>query len=108
MDLQPGKSLIGHPVNVVFIGSCTNSRIGDLRLAAEIMKGKQVAPNVRVMVVPGSHQVKKQAEAEGLDRSFKGGGRGVARGRLFSMCIAMNGDELKPGEYSRFNKQSQF
>lgn len=99
MDLQPGKSLLGHPVNVVFIGSCTNSRIGDLRLAANIMRGKHVAPNVRVMVVPGSQQVKRQAEQEGLDTIFKQAGA-EWREAGCSMCIAMNGDELHPGEYS--------
>lgn len=99
MDLQPGKSLIGHPVNVVFIGSCTNSRIGDLRLAANIMKGKRVADNVRVMVVPGSQQVKRQAEQEGLDVIFREAGA-EWREAGCSMCIAMNGDELAAGEYS--------
>ncbi len=99
MDLQPGKSLLGHPVNVVFIGSCTNSRIGDLRLAAKMMKGRRVAPNVRVMVVPGSQQVKRQAEQEGLDRIFKEAGA-EWREAGCSMCIAMNGDQLNPGEYA--------
>ncbi len=99
MDLQPGKSLIGHPVNVVFIGSCTNSRIGDLRLAANVMKGKRVAENVRVMVVPGSQQVKRQAEQEGLDKIFREAGA-EWREAGCSMCIAMNGDQLAPGEYS--------
>ncbi len=99
MDLQPGRSLIGHPVNVVFIGSCTNSRIGDLRLAANVMKGKRVAPNVRVMVVPGSQQVKRQAEQEGLDKIFREAGA-EWREAGCSMCIAMNGDQLAPGEYS--------
>jgi 3-isopropylmalate/(R)-2-methylmalate dehydratase large subunit len=98
MDLQPGKSLIGHPINVVFIGSCTNSRIGDLRLAANIMKGKRVAENVRVMVVPGSQQVKRQAEQEGLDQIFKQAGA-EWREAGCSACISMNGDEVPPGEY---------
>lgn len=98
MDLTPGKSLLGHPVNVVFIGSCTNSRITDLRLAAQVMKGKHVAPHVRVMVVPGSHQVKRQAEAEGLDRVFKEAGA-EWREAGCSLCIAMNGDAVTAGEY---------
>lgn len=98
MNLPPGRSLLGHPVNVVFIGSCTNSRITDLRLAAEVMKGKRVAPNVRVMVVPGSHQVKRQAEAEGLDRVFKDAGA-EWREAGCSLCIAMNGDAVTAGEY---------
>jgi len=99
MDLEPGKPLLGHPVNVVFIGSCTNSRISDLRSAARIMKGRTVHPGVRVMVVPGSHQVKEQAQAEGLDQIFRDAGA-EWREAGCSMCIAMNGDQLQPGEYS--------
>jgi 3-isopropylmalate/(R)-2-methylmalate dehydratase large subunit len=99
MDLPSGKPLLGHPVNVVFIGSCTNSRISDLRAAAGILKGRKVSAGVRVMVVPGSHIVKKQAQAEGLDRIFKEAGA-EWREPGCSMCIAMNGDQLKPGEYS--------
>jgi 3-isopropylmalate/(R)-2-methylmalate dehydratase large subunit len=99
MDLAAGKPLLGHPVNVVFIGSCTNSRISDLRAAAEILKGRKVNPKVRVMVVPGSQGVKQQAQAEGLDRIFKEAGA-EWREAGCSMCIAMNGDELRPGEYS--------
>lgn len=98
MDLEPGKPLIGHPVNVVFIGSCTNSRIGDLRLAAKIMQGRRVADSVRVMVVPGSQQVKRQAEQEGLDKIFKEAGA-EWREAGCSMCIAMNSDQLDPGQY---------
>jgi 3-isopropylmalate/(R)-2-methylmalate dehydratase large subunit len=99
MDLPSGRPLLGHPVNVVFIGSCTNSRISDLRAAAEIFKGRKVSPNVRVMVVPGSQQVKSQAQAEGLDRIFKEAGADWREAGC-SMCIAMNGDQLAPGEYS--------
>jgi 3-isopropylmalate/(R)-2-methylmalate dehydratase large subunit len=99
MDLPSGKPLLGHPVNVVFIGSCTNSRISDLRAAAGILKGRKVNPNVRVMVVPGSQEVKAQAQAEGLDRVFTDAGA-EWREAGCSMCIAMNGDQLKPGEYS--------
>jgi 3-isopropylmalate/(R)-2-methylmalate dehydratase large subunit len=99
MGLQPNQSLLGHPVNVVFIGSCTNSRISDLRLAANMLKGRKVNPNVRVMVVPGSAQVKKQAEREGLDTVFKNAGA-EWREAGCSMCIAMNGDELSPGQYA--------
>ncbi len=99
MDLPSGKSLIGHPVNVVFIGSCTNSRISDLRAAAQIFKGRKVSPNVRVMVVPGSQQIKEQAQVEGLDRIFKEAGADWREAGC-SMCIAMNGDMLQPGEYS--------
>jgi 3-isopropylmalate/(R)-2-methylmalate dehydratase large subunit len=99
MDLRPGQSLIDHPVDVVFIGSCTNSRISDLRLAAALMKDRKVAEHVRVLVVPGSRDVKKQAEAEGLDRVFKGAGA-EWREAGCSMCIAMNGDQLQPGQYA--------
>jgi 3-isopropylmalate/(R)-2-methylmalate dehydratase large subunit len=74
MGLQPGQSLLGKPVDVVFLGSCTNSRIGDLRIAAAFMKGRKVSENIRMMVVPGSQQVKKQAESEGLDVIFKEAG----------------------------------
>jgi 3-isopropylmalate/(R)-2-methylmalate dehydratase large subunit len=98
MDLQAGKPLLGHPVDVVFIGSCTNSRISDLREAAAIFNGRRIAENVRVMVVPGSQDVKKQAEAEGLDRIFKDAGA-EWREAGCSMCIAMNGDQLQPGQY---------
>ncbi len=99
MDLPAGKTLLGHPVNVVFIGSCTNSRISDLRAAAQIFKGRKVNPKVRVLVVPGSQQVKQQAHAEGLDDIFKEAGADWREAGC-SMCIAMNGDQLQPGEYS--------
>ena len=99
MDLQPGKPLKGHPINVVFVGSCTNSRISDLRAAASVMKGRKVNPNVRMLVVPGSQQVKKQAEAEGLDKIFREAGADFREAGC-SMCLAMNGDQLEPGEYS--------
>jgi 3-isopropylmalate/(R)-2-methylmalate dehydratase large subunit len=99
MDLKPGERLLGHPINVVFIGSCTNSRISDLRSAAAIFKGRKVNTNVRVMVVPGSQEIKRQAQAEGLDRIFRDAGA-EWREAGCSMCIAMNGDQLAPGEYS--------
>jgi 3-isopropylmalate/(R)-2-methylmalate dehydratase large subunit len=99
MDLAPGKPLLGHPLDVVFIGSCTNSRISDLRSAANILRGRKVHPGLRVMVVPGSQQVKKQAQAEGLDQIFRDAGADWREAGC-SMCIAMNGDQLQPGEYS--------
>ena len=99
MGLRPGQPLLGQPVDVVFIGSCTNSRISDLRLAAGLLKGRKVAPNVKVMVVPGSQAVKKQAEAEGLDKIFREAGADW-RYAGCSMCIAMNGDQLQPGQYA--------
>jgi len=99
MGLEGGKPLLGRPVNVVFIGSCTNSRISDLRTAASLLKGRKVNPKVRVMVVPGSQDVKRQAEAEGLPEIFRAAGC-EWREPGCSMCIAMNGDQLEPGEYS--------
>jgi 3-isopropylmalate/(R)-2-methylmalate dehydratase large subunit len=99
MDLQPGKPLLGHKVDVVFIGSCTNSRLSDLRQAAQVMAGRRVADGVRMLVVPGSETVRRQAEAEGLDRIFREAG---AEWRFAgcSMCLAMNGDQLQPGQYA--------
>jgi 3-isopropylmalate/(R)-2-methylmalate dehydratase large subunit len=99
MGLEGGKPLLGRPVNVVFIGSCTNSRISDLRTAASLLKGRKVSAKVRVMVVPGSQEVKRQAEAEGLPEIFRAAGC-EWREPGCSMCIAMNGDQLQPGEYS--------
>jgi 3-isopropylmalate/(R)-2-methylmalate dehydratase large subunit len=99
MDLEPGKPLAGQKVDVVFIGSCTNSRISDLRMAAGVFSGRKVADGVRTLVVPGSHDIKKQAEAEGLDRIFKEAGA-EWREPGCSMCIAMNGDNLEPGQYA--------
>jgi 3-isopropylmalate/(R)-2-methylmalate dehydratase large subunit len=99
MGLRPGESLLGKPVDVVFIGSCTNSRMADLKQAASVFKGRKVAPNVRVLVVPGSQSIKRQAEREGLDRIFKQAGA-EWRESGCSMCIAMNGDELEPGQYA--------
>lgn len=99
MDLRPNQPLLGHKVDVVFIGSCTNSRLSDLRQAATVLKGRKVARGVRVMVVPGSQQVKAQAEAEGLDRIFEAAGA-EWRESGCSMCLAMNGDQLAPGQYA--------
>jgi 3-isopropylmalate/(R)-2-methylmalate dehydratase large subunit len=97
MDLHPNQPLLGKAVNVVFIGSCTNSRLTDLRQAAALLKGRKVAEGVRLIVVPGSESIRRQAEAEGLDRVFKEAG-GDWRYAGCSMCIAMNGDHLQPGE----------
>jgi 3-isopropylmalate/(R)-2-methylmalate dehydratase large subunit len=99
MGLEGGKPLTGKPVDVVFIGSCTNSRISDLRAAAAVLKGRKVSPKVRVLVVPGSQEVKKQAIAEGLPGIFTAAGA-EWREPGCSMCIAMNGDQLSPGQYS--------
>ncbi len=99
MDLVPGQPLLGRRVDVAFIGSCTNGRLSDLRAAASVFAGRHVADGVRALVVPGSQQVKKQAEAEGLDRVFREAGA-EWREPGCSMCIAMNGDRLEPGRYA--------
>ncbi|MDP2136793.1 MAG: 3-isopropylmalate dehydratase large subunit [Candidatus Didemnitutus sp.] len=97
MQLEAGKPLLGQKVDVVFLGSCTNSRLVDLRAAADLLRGHQVAAGVRMLVVPGSQSVKNAAEAEGLDKVFKEAGADWREAGC-SMCIAMNGDQLAPGE----------
>jgi 3-isopropylmalate/(R)-2-methylmalate dehydratase large subunit len=99
MALEPGKPLEGHKIDVVFVGSCTNGRIADLRQAARIFDGRRVASGVRTLVVPGSYAVKRQAEAEGLDRIFRDAGA-EWREPGCSMCIAMNGDQIEAGQYA--------
>jgi 3-isopropylmalate/(R)-2-methylmalate dehydratase large subunit len=99
MGLEEGQPTSGLPVEVVFIGSCTNSRLSDLRQAAHILQGKKIASKVRMLVVPGSQQVKRQAEAEGLARIFTDAG-GEWRESGCSMCIAMNPDRVGPGQYA--------
>ncbi|MDP6277484.1 MAG: aconitase family protein, partial [Nitrospinota bacterium] len=93
MGLQPGQALLGQPVDVVFIGSCTNGRISDLRLAAQVLRGRKVAESVRMLVVPGSQEVKNQAEAEGLQQVFRAAGA-EWREAGCSMCLGMNEDKL--------------
>jgi len=99
MDLRPGQPILGQKVDVVFIGSCTNGRISDLRLAAEVFKGRRIADGVRLMITPGSDEVKREAEAEGLDAIFRAAGADWRESGC-SMCIAMNGDQLAPGQYA--------
>ncbi len=99
MGLNAGEALLGKPIDVVFIGSCTNSRMSDLRQAADLIKGRKVSDKVRVMVVPGSAPIKKQAEREGLHEIFLAAGA-EWREPGCSMCIAMNGDELSAGQYA--------
>lgn len=99
MNLQPGTRLLDHPIDVVFIGSCTNSRLSDLRQAAGLLKDHKVADGTRLLVVPGSEEVRRQAEAEGLDQIITQAG-GEWRYAGCSMCIAMNGDRLQPGQYA--------
>jgi 3-isopropylmalate/(R)-2-methylmalate dehydratase large subunit len=107
MGLTPGTPIREIPVDVVFIGSCTNGRIEDLRAAAVVMKGRKVAEGVRALVVPGSEAVRHQAEAEGLDRVFTDAG---AEWRLSgcSMCLAMNPDKLQPGQRSASTSNRNF
>jgi 3-isopropylmalate/(R)-2-methylmalate dehydratase large subunit len=97
MGLEPGTPMREIPVDTVFIGSCTNSRIEDLRLAATVVAGRRVQPSVRAMVVPGSMSVRAQAESEGLDLIFKDAGF-EWRAAGCSMCLGMNPDKLKAGE----------
>jgi 3-isopropylmalate/(R)-2-methylmalate dehydratase large subunit len=97
MDLKPGTPMTDIKINTVFIGSCTNGRIEDLRSAARVIKGRKVASGVQAIVVPGSERVKRQAEKEGLDKQFLSAGF-EWRHAGCSMCLAMNDDQLKPGE----------
>jgi 3-isopropylmalate/(R)-2-methylmalate dehydratase large subunit len=99
MRLEPGRPLLGQKVDVVFVGSCTNGRLSDLRDAAFVLRGRKVHPGVRMLVVPGSQSVKRDAEAEGLDAVFREAGA-EWREPGCSMCIAMNGDALSPGQLS--------
>ncbi|MEX1183735.1 MAG: 3-isopropylmalate dehydratase large subunit [Gemmatimonadota bacterium] len=99
MGLTAGAPIEGTAVDVVFLGSCTNGRISDLRAAASLLNGRRIASGVRMLVVPGSSAVKRQAEAEGLDRIFRDAGA-EWRDAGCSMCIAMNGDALQPGQYA--------
>jgi 3-isopropylmalate/(R)-2-methylmalate dehydratase large subunit len=97
MDLQPGQKLAGLPIDAVFIGSCTNSRLEDIREAARVARGRRVAPGVRAMVVPGSGLVKQAAEREGLDQVLLAAGF-EWREPGCSMCLGMNPDKLSPGQ----------
>jgi 3-isopropylmalate/(R)-2-methylmalate dehydratase large subunit len=107
MGFSPGEAIRDKPVNVVFVGSCTNSRLSDLRQAAEILKGRRIASGVRMLVVPGSQQVKRDAESEGLDRVFLDAGA-EWRESGCSMCIGMNGDTVAAGEYSLSTSNRNF
>lgn len=98
MNLAPGTSLLGQKVNYVFIGSCTNSRIEDLRLVAGLLKGKKKAPHINAMIVPGSRQVEEQAKKEGLDRIFMEAGFELRQPGC-SACLGMNEDKVPKGEY---------
>ncbi len=97
MRVEAGKSMLGTPVDIVFLGSCTNSRLSDLRAAAEVLRGHHISPRVRMLVVPGSEQIKRDAESEGLHETFKNAGA-EWREAGCSMCLGMNGDIGKPGQ----------
>lgn len=107
MDLQPGTPLRDIKIDTVFLGSCTNARIEDLRAAAEVVKGRTIAPSTRMMVVPSSAVVKAQAEEEGLDKIFTDFGA-EWRTAGCSMCLGMNPDQLKPGERSASTSNRNF
>ena len=107
MGWQPGAPILGTPINVAFIGSCTNSRLTDLRAAAEIAKGRKVRAGIRALVVPGSAEVKKQAEAEGLHEVFTAAGF-EWRDAGCSMCLAMNPDKLNGREISASSSNRNF
>jgi len=97
MRVEAGKSMLGTPVDIVFLGSCTNSRLSDLRAAADVLRGQRISSRVRMLVVPGSEQIKRDAEREGLHETFKAAGA-EWREAGCSMCLGMNGDIGKPGQ----------
>jgi 3-isopropylmalate/(R)-2-methylmalate dehydratase large subunit len=99
MGFHGGEAMLGKPVNVVFIGSCTNGRLEDLQAAAQILKGRKVAPGVHLLIVPGSQQIKREAEAAGLAEIFKAAGADWRESGC-SMCLGMNGDTVAAGQYS--------
>jgi 3-isopropylmalate/(R)-2-methylmalate dehydratase large subunit len=107
MDLKPGTPLKSIKVDTVFLGSCTNGRIEDLRSAAEVLKGKKIAASLRLLVVPGSARVRLQAESEGLDKVFLDAGA-EWRSAGCSMCLGMNPDQLKPGERAASTSNRNF
>ncbi len=99
MGIEPGKPLLGRAIDVVFVGSCTNGRISDLREVARVLAGRKVADGVKMLIVPGSQSVKSQAEAEGLAEVFLSAGA-EWRESGCSLCLAMNGDRVEPGQYA--------
>jgi 3-isopropylmalate/(R)-2-methylmalate dehydratase large subunit len=107
MDLKAGTPMKAIKIDTVFLGSCTNGRIEDLRSAAEIIKGKRISGDTRMLVVPGSARVRLQAEAEGLDRVFLDAGA-EWRSAGCSMCLGMNPDQLKPGERAASTSNRNF
>ena len=107
MDFKVDEKIIGTKIDVAFVGSCTNGRISDLREAAKILKNRKVSKHVRCLIVPGSQQVKAQAESEGLDKIFEESGA-QWRGAGCSMCLAMNTDQLKGRELCASSSNRNF
>src|SRR5580692_2403916 len=107
MGFRGGEAMLGKPINTVFIGSCTNGRLEDLRAAAAVLKGRKVAAGVHLLIVPGSQQVKRDAEAAGLAEIFKTAGADWRESGC-SMCLGMNGDTVAPGQYSLSTSNRNF
>jgi 3-isopropylmalate/(R)-2-methylmalate dehydratase large subunit len=107
MGFRGGEAMLGKPINTVFIGSCTNGRLEDLRAAATVLKGRKVAPGVHLLIVPGSQQIKRDAEAAGLAEIFKAAGADWRESGC-SMCLGMNGDTVAPGQYSLSTSNRNF
>jgi 3-isopropylmalate/(R)-2-methylmalate dehydratase large subunit len=107
MGFHGGEAMLGKPVNTVFIGSCTNGRLEDLAAAAQVLKGRKVAPGVHLLIVPGSQQIKRDAEAAGLDEVFKAAGADWRESGC-SMCLGMNGDTVRSGHYSLSTSNRNF
>jgi 3-isopropylmalate/(R)-2-methylmalate dehydratase large subunit len=107
MGFRGGEAMLGKPVNVVFIGSCTNGRLEDLQAAAQILKGRKVARGVHLLIVPGSQQIKRQAEASGLAEIFKRAGADWRESGC-SMCLGMNGDTVAAGQFSLSTSNRNF
>ena len=107
MGFRGGDAMLGKPINTVFIGSCTNGRLEDLRAAATVLKGRKVAAGVHLLIVPGSQQVKRDAEAAGLAEIFKTAGADWRESGC-SMCLGMNGDTVAPGQYSLSTSNRNF
>jgi 3-isopropylmalate/(R)-2-methylmalate dehydratase large subunit len=107
MGFRGGDAMLGKPVNTVFIGSCTNGRLEDLRAAATVLKGRKVAAGVHLLIVPGSQQVKRDAEAAGLAEIFKAAGADWRESGC-SMCLGMNGDTVAAGQYSLSTSNRNF
>jgi 3-isopropylmalate/(R)-2-methylmalate dehydratase large subunit len=107
MGFHGGEAMLGKPIDVVFIGSCTNGRLEDLQAAAQILKGRKIAPGVRMLIVPGSQDIKRAAEAAGYADIFKAAGADWRESGC-SMCLGMNGDTVAAGQYSLSTSNRNF